>query len=317
MNLDLLQLREILEGRFDRALLDRLRQGDDDYGERIPFPDDQISDEVDPAGVAELFREWVSAGALLRALALLKIVGDAWGPDEELLSLLSEALALDSADLSTDPLPREFLGTKRARIAWSVLQKDSLAFLPAQGERLNLGSRGWLICRSHDVGDERLPDGLALVWWSTTRVAGALRPAGTRKQSRRRLELSSTLIFVGPIREKTGLSRVSAEVQDLSDTGAGVRIRDRFGRLGGIDLKGARVRLELRKPDQKEPMASLATIRWVEQSTDAKDGHVCRLGLKFEDPPPEFLSSVEELLSPGKGDVQYLWSLWESDSGKA
>lgn len=317
MNLDLPKLREILEGCFDRPLLARLLDGEDEYAERIPFPAEPVSDEIDGDELADQVRAWLASGHYLRALSLLKIVGDSWGPHPQLLALLGEALEIGASDLSTDPLPREFLGSKRPRIAWSVLQKDSLAFVPCGGERLKLGSRGWPVVRADDVGDERLSDGLALVWWSTTRVAGTLRPAGTRKQSRRRLELSATVVFVGPIRETTGLSRVGAEVQDLSDTGAGVRVRDRFGRLGGIDLMGARVRLELRKADQKEPLTTLATIRWVDQSADVKDGQVCKLGLKFEDPPPEFLSSVEELLSPGKGDVQYLWSLWESDSGKA
>lgn len=317
MNLDLPKLREILEGCFDGPLLTRLLDGDEEFRERIPFPNEPVSDDIDGDELADVFRGWLASGHYLRALAILKIVGDSWGPHPQLLGLLGEALERENAELSTDPLPREFLGTKRARIAWSVIQKDSLAFVPCSGERLRLGSRGWLVVRNDDLGDERLPDGLALVWWSTTRVAGALRPAGERKQTRRKLELSATVVFVGPLRESSGLSRIGAEVQDLSDTGAGVRIRDRFGRLGKVGLQGARVRLELRKADQKEPLSTLATIRWVDQSADVRDGQVCRLGLKFEDPPPEFLSSVEELLSPGKGDVQYLWSLWESDSGKA
>ena len=317
MNLDLLQLREILEGCYGKALLDRLLPEDDEYPERMPFPEGGLSEEVDADALADLYRECLSTGAYLRALSLLKIVGEAWGPTPELLSLLSEALDLEDQELSTDPLPREFLGTQRARLAWSVIQKDTLAFAPCDGTKVNHGSAAWIVSRADDVGDQRLPDGLALVWLSTTRVAGALRPAGTRKQSRRRLELSCNVVFVGPIREKTGLSRVSAELQDLSDTGAGVQVRDRFGRMAGASLKGSRVRLELRKPDQKDPMVTLATIRWVDQETSETHGQVCRLGLKFEDPPQEFLSSVEELLSPGKGDVQYLWSLWESDSKKA
>ncbi len=308
---DMERLGQALQGNLDDALLREVK-GTDEVPEPFEFPPHLVPDERDFVWARSKFREWMAEGQFLLALALLKVLAAKWGIHSGLQALLSEALRFDDSERSTEPLPREFLGTARSKIAWSVIERDSLQFepYPESGE---FGSRTWVLREIDISDDDRFPNGMVLVWRSTTGVAGTLRPAGQRKVGRRRLELSANLLFYGDTKSR-GLSKIEVEVQDLSASGAGVQVRDRFGRLVAEEVKGDRVRLELRRPGAEQRVSVLADIRWAESSADTEHGRVCKLGLQFIDPQPEFLRDVEELLSPGKGDVQYLWSLWESDN---
>lgn len=265
--------------------------------------------QIDLDSLPELVQSLCERGEFLRALTLLKIVHR---PEEEdglnAAPFVQKMLNLRGPD-STDPLPAEFLGSRRERLALSVFERDTIEILPAPREGARLPGECWLV--AHDPSPcEGAPRGLVLVWNASTEVAGAVRPAGKRLKSRRKLRLRAELAILRPDARESGPIRLPAEVIDISPTGCGIRISDSVGRLRGLSLVGMRARFQVRANFQNEMLSSLAWIRWV-SGNDPAD---LQIGLEFLEPPPEFRQGVERLLTVDHGDLRYLWSLWDAEA---
>lgn len=254
--------------------------------------------------------DYASRSEYLKALSILKLANASGLPEDCLKPVLNELLRVQSSRNrdGQDPLPREFLGTPRLHIAWSVLTRDRLAIVP---DEPILGSDCWIVARGTDVGPTATP--WALVWWGRTEVAGKVRPAGRRTVSRRKLELTAAVALLGRANPRQGPTRFTAQITDLTPRGAGIEVKDRFDRLHGIQLKDKKIRIALCVPGRGEPISTLGLICWTEEKGDERD---IRMGIKFVDPLPEFMEGVAELLS-GRRDVQYLWNLVESNIGQA
>jgi hypothetical protein len=265
--------------------------------------------QVDFDSIPEMVQSRCDQGEFLRALTLLKIVHS---PEEEnglnAAPLVQKMLALRGPD-STDPLPSEFLGSKRERLALSVFERDTIQILPAPREGSKLPGECWFV--THDPTPcEGAPRGLVMVWNASTEVAGAVRPAGKRLKSRRKLRLRAELAILRPDARESGPVRLPAEVIDISPSGCGIRVSDSIGRLRGLSLVGMRARFQVRANFQNEVLSSLAWIRWV-SGNDPSD---MQIGLEFLEPPPEFKQGVERLLTMDHGDLRYLWSLWDAEA---
>ena len=266
----------------------------------------------DSEQVTKLFRHQVRQNRYLAALAVLKIAVGAEKGDRTVLRLLSEAIKIETAEqsVSTDPFPREFFGTTRTHVALSILRRDRMAIVPLPTDGSSFGAHGWVVAQSDQAGDDLTPSGWALVWWNKTEVAGTLRPAGDRQTARRKLELSAKVALLGSVNPRQGATRFRARVTDLSPSGARLQMSNQFDRLHGIDWTDRRLRLEFHSPNHSEPLCGIGRIRWTDECDDSTD---ILMGLQFVDPTPEFVKGIEEVLAPGHSDVQYLWSLLESE----
>ena len=265
--------------------------------------------QVDPESVPAMAQSLCERGEFLRALTLLKIAHDPEGEEGlDAAPLVQKLLSLRGPD-STDPLPSEFLGSKRERLALSVFERDTIEILPAPREGSKLPGQCWFVAQDPTPRDGA-PRGLVLVWNAATEVAGAVRPAGKRLKSRRKLRLRAELAVLRPDARESGPVRLPAEVIDISPSGCGIRVSDSIGRLRGLSLVGMRARFQVRANMQNEVLSSLAWIRWV-SGNDPAD---MQIGLEFLEPPPEFRQGVERLLTMDHGDLRYLWSLWDAEA---
>ncbi|MCA9726493.1 MAG: PilZ domain-containing protein [Candidatus Eisenbacteria bacterium] len=265
--------------------------------------------QVDLDAISDLAQSLCDRGEFLRALTVLKLVHR---PDEDegfdATGIVQKMLGCKGPD-STDPLPAEFLGTRRERLAFSVFERDVVEFIPAPREGAKLPGKYWFI--AHDnTPREGAPRGLLMLWNARTEVAGAVRPAGKRLKARRKLRLRSELAVLRPDAREAGPIRMPAEVIDISPTGCGIRVSDTIGRLRGLSLVGMRARFQVRANMNNEVLSSLAWIRWV-SGNDPAD---MQIGLEFLEPPPEFRQGVERLLTVDHGDLRYLWSLWDAEA---
>jgi hypothetical protein len=228
-----------------------------------------------------------------------------------------------------DPVPREFLGAERPELAWSVLERDSLTWA-LDSESRALTGHEWVVARStagatgsaeETTGSiegatgptESATGSTILVWNADTEVAGKLRPAGTRQIARRRAELPATIALLGADRDHFGVQRFESEVRDLSGGGMGLWIADPLKKFDARDLQDHRVRVELTGSGQGSNIA-LADVCWVKPEDNDRGMHGWKMGLKFIEPTAEFNDTVEELLRPGKGDIQLLWNLWQANT---
>jgi len=318
-----------------------------EVGTPVSLSPQQLPELPDP-DVEAVFLAWLEEGAYLKALTLLKLLLPADPNGRYLKPLLSHALGIEAPMTAPglivevaprkDPVPQEFLGAERLELAWSVLERDSLEWA-VDCETRTLTGREWTVSRSTesplgspedeagtqldegstDLADEsgaETPGLLLLTWCSTTEVAGKLRPAGERNVARQRAEMQATVALLGADRERFGVQRFESEVRDLSPGGMGVWIADPFKKVDGISLKEHRVRVELISSFQ-DSKSALADVRWVESDQNEQGAHGWKMGLKFVEPTEEFNETVEELLRPGKGDVQFLWNLWQSNARRA
>ena len=268
-----------------------------------------VADELDLLGVSALVDELAGRGRYIAALAVRKMANATIDSSAPLKKLLSELLAITprEADPSDDPVPSEFLGSHRPAIAWSVLERDRLEIVPNDGD---FGRNSWVISTGLDRGPSRLD--WAFLWGSDTEVAGKLRPAGRRKVTRRKLELTAAIALLGPAGPRQGATRFTAQVTDLTARGAGLVVVDRFDRLYGLQLVGKKLRLSLGIPGRTEPISTIGEICWTEGDETTRS---TQMGVRFLDPPAELQEGVAELID-GRRDVQYLWSLVESHVGR-
>jgi hypothetical protein len=261
---------------------------------------------------------------VLRALTVLKILS-AVDPKGSLLSpSLGRILSGDTRGrpetATIDPLATEFLGSDRPHIAWSILHRDRLEFLPLPAEPATAVEPStadrWLICRDGRPRGEQAPHGVELVWWTTTALAGVRRPVGQRRAPRRKAHLQARATFVGPVERLRPNRTFNAVLSDLSVSGAGLFLPDPYGVLDASALKGRRVRLEVPVPLEGRELATLADIMWCrsEQGEGPRGLHV---GLCFCDPPEPFVQAVRDMISNRKGDRHLLWNLWDSAATKA
>jgi hypothetical protein len=270
-------------------------------------------DESPPtaATVEEFVTELLETGQVLKSLTLLKILSAIDPSGEAYLPALGRILEWSPGPGrgSQNPLAREFLGTTRLHTAWFVLSRDRLEVAVVPNENGDFGADGWTVCRDASPRPYSAPHGLALVWWSMTKVAGKVRPAGQRRVSRRKISLAVHIsVLGGP--PAGGQRKIEAEMDDLSITGAGLHVRDPYGRLRGQPPLGRRLRMEVNLPSSRDPLATLADVVWMKEDM-ADDEPVVRLGIHFVESPPEFTDAVRELLVNAEGDQQYLWNLWE------
>lgn len=267
-----------------------------------------------------LLDDYLGQGQILRGLALLKVCAETDRGGHRMLHLLERAfdagLDEDGNPDTIDPLAKEFLGSERPHIAWSVLVRDRLEIAAVPNAEGHFGGNGWLICHDDRARSSEAEHGLAIVWWNTTPVAGKLRPAGRRRVSRRKIPLQVKLVFVGQHELGKSHRRVEAELEDVSKTGVGVILPNCYGRFRTETLNHERIRMEICLPSGHSVPSSLARIVWAKD--DVRDGEaIVRIGIQFLDPPPEFVQSIEEMLVQGKGDQQYLWNLWESQTTRS
>jgi len=270
-----------------------------------------LPESFDSDQVTEIFRRKLASGCYIGALAVLKSSLEAEKGDRTIVRLLAEAIKLDaeSEGHSTDPIPREFFGTSRTHVALSILRRDRMAIVPLAEDNNTFGAHGWIAVQSDQPAGESAPFGWALVWWNDTEVAGKLRPAGDRFTSRRKLELSVKVALLGSANPRQGATRFRSRVTDLSPSGVRLQMSNQFDRLHGIDWKDRRLRLEFHSPNSPDPLCGIGTIRW----TEGGAGEDLVMGVQFIDPTPDFAKGIEEILAPGRSDVQYLWSLLESE----
>lgn len=263
--------------------------------------------ELDALGLADLIDGYAASGRYLAALTVLKLAGS-WAAEHELLRrVLRDLLEISTHDSipAADPVPAEFLGSRRPVIAWSVLQRDGLALVPDSEPQ---DERDWIVSRGPDRGPSRLD--WALVWSADTEVAGKVRPAGRRKVARAKLDLTAAVALLGEAHPRAGATRFSARVTDLTSRGAGLEVEDRFDRLHGVQILGRRVRLALGVPGRADPLRALAQVRWTEAHERERR---TRMGVEFLEVSDELVASIAVLLG-GRRDIQYLWSLIESST---
>ena len=311
-------VRRMLEGDLGAFNADGLPE--DNAAESIAARTGLTESQLDVGAVSDLLREYLSQGQILRSLALLKICAVA-DPDGTqfipLLELVFKAGLDDEGQPDTiDPLAKEFLGTSRPNLAWSVLVRDKLQIARVPNQEGHFGGNGWMISHDERRRSSDAEHGIAMVWWNITPVAGKLRPAGRRRVSRRKLPLQVRLVFFNAGDGSRQPKRCEAELSDLSATGVGVNLANLYGRFDAESLRNEKIRLEISLPSGQAAPSTLARIVW--SKDDIEEGEpVVRLGVHFLDPPEEFNEAVKELLVQGKGDQQYLWNLWESKTTRS
>lgn len=312
------EVRRMLEG--DLGAFEAAGLPEDHAAESIAARTGLTDAELDLGAVTALLDEYLAQGQILRSLALLKIcsVVDPAGAEliPHLQRVFGAGLDEDGQPDTIDPLAKEFLGTDRPNLAWSVLTRDKLQVARVPNEEGHFGGNGWMICHDERRRSSEAENGIAMVWWNTTPVAGKLRPAGRRRVSRRKLPLQVRLFFLSALDGSRQPRRCEAELSDLSATGVGVNVSNKYGRFDSADLNGEKIRLEIALPSGQAAPSTLARIVWAKNDTEDSEP-VVRLGVQFLEPPEEFNEAVSELLVQGKGDQQYLWNLWESQTTRS
>ena len=265
-------------------------------------------------GIAELLDRFCRHGHRLRALALLKVLAVPDSEGTRLRPLLNQLIENDPASTAqpefADPELAEFLGTEKPEAAWSAMMSDRLELVTAEFPDDRFGADAYVICRDTRSEPPIAPFGTALIWRIQHLTSDSSR--GKRKAMRRRVSFQvGVTLLGGKSPENRNHPKLDAWVVDLSALGMGIDLSDPYGQLGPHTKKGARLRLSLALPEERESHTCLAEIAWTKAEKSA-EGKEIRLGLRYVTPSPEFLQAVRQVLNQSRGDRQLLWTLWDA-----
>jgi hypothetical protein len=151
----------------------------------------------------------------------------------------------------------------------------------------------------------------ALVWHTGPIHRGRSRAIGARRAPRTRVHLPARVVLLGRVERTRPAHGYSAEIADVSTTGAGLILPNPHGVLQASELMERRVRLEVPLPEEGREVSTLAEVHWCRP--DPKEGQgSLRVGLQFYDPPEPFVEAVREWMKDRKGERHFLWNLWDT-----
>jgi len=120
--------------------------------------------------------------------------------------------------------------------------------------------------------------------------------------------------FIYPLELKIFSSQLtntsfSGYIEDISDSGAGIKFEDRYGRVEIDGLSGSGVKLLVRMPHGND-IALLSTIRWIRRDINQK--MIVKVGIEFQRLDDWQLHAVKQLISLKNKDQNMMWNLFEN-----
>ena len=98
-------------------------------------------------------------------------------------------------------------------------------------------------------------------------------------------------------------------IEDISLSGAGISVEDRYGRIpiDGLEGKGAKLLVSMPHGDD---ISLLSTIMWIRRDTNEKMN--IKVGIAFEKLEDWQLKTVKQLISLKNKDQNMMWNLFEN-----
>ncbi|MBN2231320.1 MAG: PilZ domain-containing protein [Deltaproteobacteria bacterium] len=134
------------------------------------------------------------------------------------------------------------------------------------------------------------------------------------RRAHKRLDKPLAVTF-GIIGASTSLARhdsFSGYVEDISLGGVRLTLREKYGRLYGINLQEQQVKLTFSLPRFDCLISTPGNIQWSRSSREGSDT-LFTLGIRFTNMSSTDRRYLENYLAATQGDHNLLWDLWNKE----
>jgi hypothetical protein len=108
--------------------------------------------------------------------------------------------------------------------------------------------------------------------------------------------------------QRNGYSSFSGYLDNISISGACIKIEDRYGRINLKELLDSRAKVAIYMP-QGEKVMFFSSVRWVKK--DNTQRFIIKIGIEFENIENWQLEAIEKLITLKNKDKGMMWTLWE------
>jgi hypothetical protein len=134
------------------------------------------------------------------------------------------------------------------------------------------------------------------------------------RRAHKRLDKPLAVSF-GLIGASAALARhdsFSGYVEDISIDGIRLTLRERYGRLHGVNLREQQIKLTFSLPQFEHRISTSGNIQWLQSSREGTDTLIT-MGIRFTNLSSTDRQYLEGYLATNRGDLNLLWDLWNRE----